>query len=267
MKAILTSICGMALLIGAGVHIWSGAEAAIQDRDFYTAAAESSLAEVALSNVALQKSQNDQVKQFAQQMVTDHTQANQELAQLATSKGITIPTTLPDKRQRDVTKLNEEGTANFDREYMEQMVEDHEKAVKLFQRQSERGTDADAKAWAAKMLPALQGHLTMARTLHASLRGTRGGNSSNNNSGGSNMNSNSDHGNMNMNSNSNMNSNRGNSNMNSNMNSNSNRGNSNANTNNNSNRGNSNTNTNSNRGNNSNTGNSNNGSTGNTNNR
>lgn len=185
MRKILTSVCGTLLLCCAGIYIWT-AEAALQDRDFFTAAAESSLAEVALSNVALQKAQSDAVKRFAQQMVTDHTKANEELAQLASSKGVAIPTALPEKRQRDVADLNGESASDFDREYMEMMVKDHEKAVKLFRRQSERGTDADAKAWAAKMLPALQGHLTMARSLHASLKAGRGGDPSNSNSGGGN---------------------------------------------------------------------------------
>src|SRR5215203_5291084 len=175
MRAIRTSICSALVLCCAAAFMWT-AEAEMQDKNFFAEAAEGSLAEVALGNVALQKAQSEAVKQFAQQMVTDHTQANQELTQLATTKGITIPTALSEKRQREVTNLNAEAAANFDREYMEMMVKDHERDVRLFQRQAERGTDADAKAFAAKMLPTLQGHLTMARSLYDTLRGNRGGN-------------------------------------------------------------------------------------------
>ena len=181
MKAIRTSICSALVLCCAAAFMWT-AEAEMQDTDFWTEAAQMSMAEVALSNVALQRAQSDAVKQFAQQMVTDHTQANQELAAAAQAKGVTIPTSLPERRQRDVTNLTGEDAANFDREYMEMMVKDHERAVRLFQRQAERGTDADAKAWAAKMLPTLQGHLTMARSLHATVRGSRGGNNNRGNS-------------------------------------------------------------------------------------
>lgn len=93
------------------------------------------------------------------------------------------------------------------------MVKDHEKIVKLFQDQSQNGTDANAKAWAAKTLPALQSHLQMARSVNASLQGGASGERSNRNSNSdrdTNVNSNRE-------SNSNSNSNRrGNSNSNSN---------------------------------------------------
>lgn len=188
MRAIWTSVCGTVVLCCAATFMWT-AEAAQQDTDFFTQAAEGGLAEAALSNVAVEKAQSEAVKQFARMMVTEHTQANQELTQLAASKNVTLPAALPEKRQRDVARLNGASGADFDREYMKMMVSDHEKTVKLFERQAERGTDADAKAWAAKMLPALQGHLTQARSLYDTTRGTRGGdrgNASNTNSSGNN---------------------------------------------------------------------------------
>lgn len=186
MRTIWTSVCGTLVLCCLAAFLWT-AEAEMQDTNFWTQAAQSSLAEVAKSNAALQKAQSAEVRQFAQQMVTDHTAVNQELTQLVAAKGVTLPTALTDGQQRDLQKLNGRNGAQFDREYMDQMVDDHEKAVKLFQRESERGTDADAKAFAAKTLPALQGHLTMARTMYeatrTAARGNNGGNSSNNNSG------------------------------------------------------------------------------------
>ena len=181
MRAVWTSICSAIVLCCMAAFLWT-AEAEMQDTDFWTEAAVSSMAEVALSNVALQKAQNDAVKQFAQRMVDDHTKANQELMTAAQAKGVTVPTALPDKRQRDVTDLQGETADKFDREYMKQMVDDHEKAVKLFQRQAERGTDAEAKAFAASKLPVLQEHLTMARSLHDTVRGTGGGNDRGNSS-------------------------------------------------------------------------------------
>lgn len=185
MKAVWTSIGSTIVLCCMAAFLWT-AEAEMQNADFWTEAAESSLAEVALSNIALQKAQSDAVKQFAQKMVDDHTKANQELATAAQAKGVTVPTTLSAKRQRDVDDLNTEDAGSFDREYMKMMVKDHEKAVKLFQRQADRGTDADAKALAAKLLPTLQEHLTAARSLYDTVRPAARGNSSNNNSSGSN---------------------------------------------------------------------------------
>ena len=251
MRAVWTSICSAIVLCCTTAFLWT-AEAGMQDTDFWTEAAVGSMAEVALSNVALQKAQSDAVKQFAQRMVDDHTKANQELAAAAQAKGVTVPTALPENRQRDVTDLNGETADKFDREYMQMMVKDHEKAVKLFQRQAERGTDADAKAIAAKLLPTLQEHLTAARSLYDSTRGSARGNSSNNNSSGTNSS------NVNRSANvrqDNRNTNTGYSNR---------RPNVNANANSNSN---GNTNTNTNRNTNANTGNANNSNTGNTNNR
>jgi putative membrane protein len=163
-------------------------------------------------------------------MVTDHTAANTELTQLAAGKKVTLPTALDAKHQAMVDKLSKLTGADFDREYMKMMVNDHEKAVKMFQDQSQKGTDADAKSFAAKTLPTLQSHLQLARTVSATVGGGKsGGNKTNTNSGEMNMNSN-----MGMNTNSNRSTN---SNKRSNSNSNSNRGsNSNTNSNSNSNR-------------------------------
>ncbi|MCD9184875.1 MAG: DUF4142 domain-containing protein [Pyrinomonadaceae bacterium] len=197
---------------------------------FYTQAAESGMAEVMLGNLALQKTQNEQIRQFAQQMVTDHTNANNELKQLAESKNITLPASVSSKQQSAYDKLNGMNGMDFDKAFMKQMVKDHESAVKLFQKQSEKGEDADAKAFAAKTLPTLQMHLQMAKTLNDSMKNSNRNNNNSNSGGNSNgnmdmMNSNSNANMTNSNSSRNTDSNRNrntNSNTNSNGNSNSN---------------------------------------------
>ena len=172
-----------------------------RDRDFLMDTAMDGLLEVELGRLAAQQGASDAVKQFGQKMVDDHTQANTELTTLATSKGITLPTAIDDKHRQDVTKLSAMQGADFDRAYAKMMLKDHEKAVSNFEKQSQRGTDPDVKAFAAKTLPTLQEHLTMTRALPGNERS--GG--SNSNSGGSrNMNGNSN-GNSNRNSNGNSN--------------------------------------------------------------
>ena len=203
--------------------------------DFVGDVARGNMAEISLSQVALQRSQNDAVKQFAQMMVTDHTAASTELQTLATSKNITLPTAMDQKHQSVMTKLGGESGADFDRDYMKQMVNDHEKMLSLLQKQADKGTDADTKAFAARMVPIVQGHLTAARNLN----GTVG--KSNNSSGASSSNSGMSSGSsdMNMNSKRNSNSNTrrsGNGNSNSNRKTNTNTGNTNVNSNGNSNR-------------------------------
>lgn len=146
-----------------------------QDSKFLMEAAMGGLMEVELGRVAAQKASSDAVKQFGQRMVDDHGAANTELTSLATSKGVTLPTALDEKHQKDVTKLSAMSGADFDRAYMKMMVSDHVKDVSEFEKQSTKGTDPDLKAFASKTLPTLQEHLKMAK----SVEGSQGGGNSN----------------------------------------------------------------------------------------
>lgn len=181
MKTIWTSIGGTFVLCCLAAFLFT-AEAGMQNNNFWTEAAQGGMAEVAMGNLAAQKAQMAEVKQFGQQMVTDHTAANDELMKLAAGKNVTLPTAMSEKHQEAMAKLNGMSGMEFDREYMKMQVKDHEKMVKLFQRESERGTDADSKAFAAKTLPTLQNHLTMARTMYDGMKNMGRGDSSNNNS-------------------------------------------------------------------------------------
>ncbi|HEY0160157.1 MAG TPA: DUF4142 domain-containing protein [Thermoanaerobaculia bacterium] len=134
-----------------------------EDKTFVTSAGMAGLAEVQYANLALQKSENAEVRAFAQRMVTDHGTSNAELAQLATVKGLVLPTELAGKHQQGLEHLQSLGGAEFDRAYMQHMVGDHQEAVTLFQTGSTSATDADIKAFATKNLPILQQHLTQAQ--------------------------------------------------------------------------------------------------------
>ena len=146
-----------------------------QDSKFLMEAAMGGLMEVELGRVAAQKASSDAVKQFGQRMVDDHGAANTELMSLATSKGVTLPTALDEKHQKDVTKLSAMSGADVDHAYMKMMVSDHVKDVAEFEKQSTKGTDPDLKAFASKTLPTLQEHLKMAK----SVEGSQGGGNSN----------------------------------------------------------------------------------------
>jgi putative membrane protein len=136
-----------------------------QDRDFVMDAAMGGLEEVELGRIAAQKGTSEAVKQFGQRMVDDHSKANSELMSIASSKGITLPTALDEKHQKDVTKLSAMSGAEFDRAYSKMMLSDHNKDVSEFEKQSTKGTDPDLKAFASKTLPTLQEHQQMAKAL------------------------------------------------------------------------------------------------------
>lgn len=136
-----------------------------KDQQFLRQAASDGLAEVQLGKMASERAANPEVQRFGRRMVTDHTTANQELMALAQAKYISVPKDLDKSHQEMAEKLAKMQGPNFDREYMQHMVADHEKAVQLFTRAAQESQDADIRAFAAKTLPTLQEHREMARQL------------------------------------------------------------------------------------------------------
>jgi putative membrane protein len=138
---------------------------------FVKLAAQDGMTEVELGKLALSKSSNSDVKQFAQKMVQDHGRADQELAALAQSKGLTVPTKLDAQHEAMVKELSAKSGTAFDSSYAAHMAKGHTKAVALFQAASQ-SSDADLAAFAKKTLPTLQEHKQLADNLRASV-GTR----------------------------------------------------------------------------------------------
>ena len=138
--------------------------------NFLTEAASGGLTEVELGKMASTKAQNPEVKKFADMMVTDHSKANDELKSLASSKNITLPTSPMAKHQQTIRELQGKSGAEFDKEYIEDMLEDHEKDVAEFEKQSQSHPDADVKAFAAKTLPTLKKHLEAVKAIHAKMK-------------------------------------------------------------------------------------------------
>lgn len=152
-----------AAFVGIWLAVPALALAASPDTSFVNAAATSGLAEVQAGKVAEQKASNPAVKQFAGQMVTDHSEANAELKQLAGSKGLILPTQPDAAHVATLQRTSQLSGSQFDEQYMQGQVADHEQAVSLFQREANSGQDPQLKAYAAKYLPVLQRHLQMAQ--------------------------------------------------------------------------------------------------------
>jgi putative membrane protein len=133
------------------------------DSMFVTNAAKGGMAEVDLGKLAASKGSSDQVKQFGQRMVDDHSKANDELKALAQSKNITLPSRLDAKDKATHSRLAKLSGAAFDRAYMQHMLDDHRTDVGEFKRESTLGKDPEVKAWATKTLPTLEEHLKLAQ--------------------------------------------------------------------------------------------------------
>jgi putative membrane protein len=140
---------------------------AAADATFVRTAAMDGMAEVEHGRLAVQNATHDEVKQFGQRMVDDHSKAGDELKGLAAQKRVTLPSELDAKHKAMHDTLSKMKGAAFDRAYMAHMVSAHQQAVALFEKEAGGGKDADVKAWAAKTLPTLQEHLKMARGVNA----------------------------------------------------------------------------------------------------
>jgi len=169
--AVPLAALGTMLWVMTGVGQAAPRGVAGPDRQFMMKAAQGGIAEVKLGQLASKKAAMPEVKQFGQHMVQDHTQANQELKELAASKGVKLPKDVGPEHKKAASGLMRLSGAAFDRKYMGTMVEDHVKTVALFQKEAQNGKDAETKAWAAQKLPALQEHLRMAQGLAANLAG------------------------------------------------------------------------------------------------
>ena len=137
---------------------------------FMNEAAKGGLAEIELSKLTLNNTQNKELKDFAQKMVVDHTKASYELKKLAEQKNVGLPTEMDGEHKSIKDAMTELRGAEFDKKYVDTMVADHEKTVNLFKTQVESGTDAEAKEFAARTLPNLQMHLDMIKKIQAKMK-------------------------------------------------------------------------------------------------
>jgi putative membrane protein len=154
---------GSAATEASGATGAGGSSLAAADQRFVHDAAVGGMEEVELGKIAQQKSSTDQVKQFGARMVQDHSKANDELKQLAASKGVPTPDSLDKHHQQIVDKMNKLTGADFDKAYMKEMVSDHKKDISDFKKASQKGKDSDIRGFASKTLPTLQEHLVMAQ--------------------------------------------------------------------------------------------------------
>jgi putative membrane protein len=148
----------------------SAATLGASDKKFFVKAAGGGLAEVAAGQLASQTSANPDVKSFADQMVKDHTKANDELTQLAQTKGVTLPQAPDASHQKDLDKLKQKQGAAFDKAYVKAQIADHKSTISLFE-QASKSKDPDIAAFAQKTLPTLKMHLVMVKGLQKKLPG------------------------------------------------------------------------------------------------
>jgi putative membrane protein len=174
------------------------------DKDFVKDIATASIAEVELGRMALDKAVNPDVKKFAQMMVDDHTKANEELTTLASQDNIPVPSGLDDKHNDLRDKLSKKSGPDFDRDYIDAMVDGHKDVLDKLESRVDKDTltkwkarsedqngkkvdtkvEADAitpeksdnaitmgiNSWAAKTYPVVSAHLDAAKKLQDTVK-------------------------------------------------------------------------------------------------
>jgi putative membrane protein len=163
--ALLAAVSATPVCLRAQTGASSSAESGLasKDRSFLLKAAKGGEKEIVVSQAVLPHLLNPQVRDFAQMMITDHTSANLELSKLAAGKEVELPAL--DATVGDKWAKKDNGA---DKDYIGEMVDDHEAVVKLFKKAAQ-SSDADIAAFAEKMLPTLQHHLDVAQALKKSL--------------------------------------------------------------------------------------------------
>lgn len=148
----------------------SSADFSTVDREFLRMAAEGNNAEIQTSQLALQKAADQSVKEYAQRMITEHTQANQRLATIAARYGVTLPTSPGPLAVAITQQLTQLSGAQFDRAYMGVQENAHLSSVGLYRTGIEQGQAADVQAYASEILPRVQEHFEMANRMSVELR-------------------------------------------------------------------------------------------------
>jgi putative membrane protein len=164
------------LAASALLALGAPALAAEPDARFVEEAASGGMLEVQLGKYAAEHAADADVRAFGERMARDHGKANQELKTVAQGAGLTVPTQMSEDHRGQLEDLTKLRGADFDKAYMDAMVEDHEDDVDAFRAQAEEKKSA-IDSWAAKTVPTLEAHLAEAKRVaeQVGARGETGG--------------------------------------------------------------------------------------------
>ena len=131
--------------------------------EFVPVAAQSNMLEIQMAKLALKKSQDDQVRKFAQRMIDDHSKAGKNLKQAVQKSDATVnvPSKLDAAHQAKLDKLQGMSGQSFNSTYIDMNLKAHQQAVNLFQTYAKNGQKGPVKTFASKTLPTLKDHLQM----------------------------------------------------------------------------------------------------------
>jgi putative membrane protein len=144
---------------GAPTDPTAPTQGAFADQAFLKSALEGSAAEVQLGQLAQQKSQSPDVKQYAERMVQVHTQLGQQITPIAKRLGVSEPKGPSKKQKQEIARLEALSGPQFDEEYIKAMVRDHQRVVKDFKDEVQLAQDPNVKQVAQADIPVFEQHL------------------------------------------------------------------------------------------------------------
>ena len=163
---IQTILIGLSCCAFTGALAFAQATAAADNgQKFVDMAAQTDMTEAHLGQLAADQASAQDVKDFAQMLVTDHTNDYTQLTAAATKAGLTVPKGLDAQHDKMIAPFEKLKGAAFDRRFAREMVMGHEKAIAAYKKEAENGQNADIKAYASQALPTLEKHLQAAQDL------------------------------------------------------------------------------------------------------
>lgn len=138
---------------------------AMSDQQFVDFAAQTDMTEAHLGQLAADQAAKQEVKDFAQTLVTDHTSDYKQLGMIAGKANLTVPKGLDAAHDKMIAPFEKLKGAAFDARFSHEMVSGHQKAIAQYKKEAEGGQNADLKAYANQALPTLEKHLQSAQDL------------------------------------------------------------------------------------------------------
>lgn len=172
-RSLILLLLGIVTLLASCAAMSERKAAGNPDAMFLLSTARASNAEIELSQLAAQRSQDPAVKQFARQVSEDHHRMNMELGQLASRQQLSIPTDPDELHEKTAAHLSQLSGQEFDKEYVTEMVADHAKMLMKFQNKAKLAQDSQIRQWAASQVPAFRDYYEAAQTINAKLLASR----------------------------------------------------------------------------------------------
>jgi putative membrane protein len=166
MKSILSIACCLTLCcLTASAQKEHAKAGPMTDQQFIDMAAQTDMMEAHLGQMAADQAASQDVKDYAQTLVTDHTADYQQLAALGSKDGLTVPTALDAAHNKMIAPLEKLKGAAFDARYIHEMIAGHTEAIGVYTKESSDAQNSDVKTYASATLPTLHKHLDAAKDL------------------------------------------------------------------------------------------------------